>query len=600
MLCVAIRPRPSAAAIAISVVLLVVCGLTWWGAAGSEQLIDGQLIGGPVPLLLAVACCGGLGALTRLYFSAPVVAAAALLLTAANQTAQPGSYSPANDLYFFGVVLGVPALAATLWQTRRRSIAELRRVSTIRHAQRADAVQAARLEEQNRIAERVELEIGQAMSAIALQASASSRPHDNDGADVQRALAGIESSARDALDLLRREVGVLRESDRIDPAAETVAIDLPARPSPLDFWSALAAVPVLVEALWAGPAAAGAMLGSAGAAIVLAATLAVRRRRPLVAVAGFGIAALLLSVAGVVVVEMVSVILPIVLVAHATGAHARSRLRAGVGLGALMIVLAVLLFAAVGATDSAGPAPTVLLVLCAFLAGVGAHGQRARQRRLEEVIAQIEADRPVAVRLAAARQRQSVARDLHDSVAASMTVVCLHASAARLLPPGDGDVARVLQTIGEAARSGLIEVRAALETARTTSARDPVLTDVLASARGAGVAVNVQSDDLSTVPSAVQGLVARVVREGLVNAARHAAGAQVSVRLMIRDERLVAEIADSGTSGSTPSPIRGTGQGLSALAERVAEAGGDLRWGPDQPVGFRVVVTVPITALVTQ
>jgi signal transduction histidine kinase len=85
----------------------------------------------------------------------------------------------------------------------------------------------------------------------------------------------------------------------------------------------------------------------------------------------------------------------------------------------------------------------------------------------------------------------------------------------------------------------------------------------------------------------------RVVQESLTNAARHAAGARVTVRLRWRPTELVAEVRNGPTT-TARRPDAGGGAGLTGLAERVKTAGGDLTAGPQSGGGFAVRASFPL------
>lgn len=341
------------------------------------------------------------------------VVGGAALLTAVNQSLDPG-VGVVNDLVFFLVVLGGPALVGSAWTTATRRARQLARLAALRSGQVAAEVEAARVDELGRLARTVQQEMVQAVGAITLQAEGALRSE----AEVARAAAEpIERSARAALDLLREHVGVLRRSesagdrhDRPDPGtagdvrggdvgAPAHRVPVPDEPRPpltaLDGLSALAAVPLLL-----------------------------RRRRPLAAVS----AALALMLAASLLLTphtvLVSPLLTLALLAYAVGAHGRGPGGTLVGLAVLLGGGAVVEVAAPGPADPATVGGASALVVFAVLAGVSSARHARQVRHLRELTKQIEEGARAQVRLARARERLTVARDLHDSVAGAMTVIC--------------------------------------------------------------------------------------------------------------------------------------------------------------------------------
>jgi signal transduction histidine kinase len=119
---------------------------------------------------------------------------------------------------------------------------------------------------------------------------------------------------------------------------------------------------------------------------------------------------------------------------------------------------------------------------------------------------------------------------------------------------------------------------------------------LVAGSRAAGVAVEfAECGDAVEVAPGTGRAVYRVVQESLTNAARHAAGAPVTVGLHWRPTELVVEVRNGPTS--TPAPRRpdvGGGAGLTGLAERVTAAGGALTAGPQPDGGFAVRAVFPL------
>ena len=307
----------------------------------------------------------------------------------------------------------------------------------------------------------------------------------------------------------------------------------------------------------------------------------------------------------------VSSLLPLTLGAHAVGDYARGWGR-GAGLGVLMAgVAGVVLASPPGSADPEGLVPTLMWIGLAFGAGVVAAQHSTRAAVLQALLTGIETGRGHAVRLAVAEQRQRVARDLHDSVAHAMTVVCLHAAAARG-HAYDAEVVRAsLSTIESTVRAGMDELRQGLD------ALDPVGGSTPDATAGSILGGAVTGGDLGQEVDHVASTIGVTtwwtwqaarwswtpwscpwpggsIREALVNVARHARTADARVRIVAEQGQLVVEVTNEARHG-----VRfdhGTGTGLRGLAEVVHGHGGHLEHGSATEAEFRVTAYLPTTA----
>lgn len=598
--------------------LVAVCGLALVEAwAGGRILMDAGL-------LLASGSALAAGLWSRTAWTCVAVLVGAALMTAASQVADPGAYALADDAVFSLLVLGCPALVGAGWSARRRQIRELRRLSVVRAEQVAAEVETARIGETNRIAGRVQQDVVQTLGAILVLAEGAlgsgvdggAPPGDRDPTR-RSALAAIERSARDALDQLREHVGWLRgTADGHPPTSPAPTgregggsprgdVDDPpgttgpsARPglSPLDLLAALAAVPVSVEVAVTDHAS-GPTWAAVLAPLALAWPLAQRRRRPVAAVVAYVALALAISLLLVRLDHMVTPILPMLLVGFAVGAGVRSW--DGRLVAALLLAGGT---AALAATHPAGVdvealSATLVVLAVAAAAGAVSAASAARVQTLDALVRAIERHRDHEVALATARQRQAVARDLHDSVASAATIICLQAGAAQTVPAGDAGVAEALQTVAATAREAVREIRTSLELVHGgrpgPGAAD--VEDVVATARRAGVDAALHTS-VPVLPGPVDEAVVRVVREAIVNASRHAPGAHVVVSLERDGGDVVVRVSDDGPGrlpSSVPSSGEGTGTGLTGLAERLALLGGVLSHGPVGP-GYEVRARLPL------
>ncbi|MGN6744416.1 MAG: sensor histidine kinase [Amnibacterium sp.] len=238
-----------------------------------------------------------------------------------------------------------------------------------------------------------------------------------------------------------------------------------------------------------------------------------------------------------------------------------------------------------------GGAVVVALVLAEWSS---IRGQLIRERRISAA----EAEKRVVV-----EERARIARELHDVVAHSMSIVAVQSSTARYRHPDLGPTAlSELEDIGDRSRRALDEMRGLLAVLRegedaAPRAPQPDVADVaelVAQAERAGM--RVQFEPLPAAEAArvaeVTGLVAyRIVQEALSNAIRHAPGAEVDVTARCDGDLLRLEI-DNTAAEAPPAP--GSGHGLLGMRERAASVGGTLEAGPEQGGGFRIRAALPL------
>ncbi|WP_148286848.1 sensor histidine kinase [Curtobacterium sp. B18] len=240
-----------------------------------------------------------------------------------------------------------------------------------------------------------------------------------------------------------------------------------------------------------------------------------------------------------------------------------------------------------------------------LLAGTAvAVGQRRAVRvELAEARRDVELEQ---ARRRSVEERSRIARELHDVVAHSMSVVHMQAESAPFrvadLPPA----ARAeFAAIAETSRTALREMRQLLGTLRADTAAErapqPGLDDLPALVRAtqaAGIPVALQLDEGAsggTIDPLARLAAYRVVQEALGNVARHAPGAETAVTVVRRDAVLAVEVVNAAPPRDTVAivPPDDGGFGLTGMRERVAALGGTIDHGPLPSGGFRVRVTLP-------
>jgi signal transduction histidine kinase len=252
-----------------------------------------------------------------------------------------------------------------------------------------------------------------------------------------------------------------------------------------------------------------------------------------------------------------------------------------VGVGAA--ILFVLLFSAVTLRERRARAESERLA--AQLAGAN--------RRLAELAVQAE-------ELAAARERNRLAREIHDSVGHSLTVANVQIEAAGVHLERERDRERAGAALGKAAgavKQGLAELRRSVGALRGGPLGDRSLAGALdglraeAEAEGLEASVRVLGDPRPIPPETALALF-RAAQEGLTNVRKHARAGRVAIGLDYRTAgRVTLTVTDDGVG---PRPESDGGFGLFGLSERVELLGGTLNAGPAPAEGFELEVAIPI------
>ncbi len=307
----------------------------------------------------------------------------------------------------------------------------------------------------------------------------------------------------------------------------------------------------------------------------------------------------------------------VLLMTYALGRYARNR----------RLARAYLVLAAIGGlvggvdwtwSDGFTPAdPIVYLVvtsiwnvLCALTPW--AFGLLARQRelsvrQLRDRAEALERERDQRARLAAEEERTRIAREMHDVVAHSLSVIVVQADGAAYAvgaggPDPVGVAERALATIGSTAREALADTRRLVSVLRGHESGGPEyrprgglsdlasLVDPLVAA-GRDVRVDVTEDPV-TVPRDADLAAYRVVQESLTNVIKHAGpGAAVRVGVTYAPDTLCVRVADDGRGAAAGDD--GAGHGLIGMRERVTAYGGTLTAGP-VPGGYVVTARIPL------
>jgi signal transduction histidine kinase len=247
-----------------------------------------------------------------------------------------------------------------------------------------------------------------------------------------------------------------------------------------------------------------------------------------------------------------------------------------------------------------------LLVLGAAIAVGQRHRIRAELATARKDVEQAEAQRVLF------EERARIARELHDVVAHSMSLVHMQAlSAPARLGPTRPEVERDFEDIARSAGTALAEMRQLLGALRPGDGRADLapqpqiqdITDLAAGATRAGIPVQLELAPGAAAASPIAQLTAyRIVQEALSNVARHAPSASTEVSIDVHGTALHVRVHNGPPAddreGPSASPDRG-GHGLRGMRERVSLLGGSLETGPDQSGGYSVEAILP-SAIIEQ
>ncbi|MEU6101843.1 sensor histidine kinase [Streptomyces flaveolus] len=252
------------------------------------------------------------------------------------------------------------------------------------------------------------------------------------------------------------------------------------------------------------------------------------------------------------------------------------------------------LLTAVALAVPGGTSFIAALLLPALLGGFAMTGVR---ELIRTTLALREARATVA-QLAANEERLRLARDLHDLLGHSLSLITLKSElAGRMLPAHPDKAAQQVADIEQVSRQALIDVREAV-----TGYRRARLATELAGAKvaltAAGVVAELPAEpDLTGVPEESETALAWALREAVTNVVRHSGARRCVVELLGRQTLdgavLELSVEDNGSGG--PAAANAPGNGLTGLAERLEKAGGTLEVGGSHR-GFRLVARVPAAA----
>jgi len=215
--------------------------------------------------------------------------------------------------------------------------------------------------------------------------------------------------------------------------------------------------------------------------------------------------------------------------------------------------------------------------------------------RLSDALRELHVAREELARQAVTEERLRMARDLHDLLGHTLSLITLKSElAGRLIERDPLAATQEIREVERVARQGLREMREAVAGYRQLNLRSE-LDGAHQILEAAGIACTIEYAD-RTLPAAIDTALAWAVREGVTNVIRHSRAGFCLIRISSTADYARAEVSNDGSRKEDHSLVR-TGSGLSGLAERVAEQGGHIEAGPQAIAGgpgFRLRVEIPI------
>ena len=334
--------------------------------------------------------------------------------------------------------------------------------------------------------------------------------------------------------------------------------------------------------------------------VLLVAPLVLRRRAP---VAVFAVVMLLSGAQLPFADEFIAANVAALVALYTLVAYAPRRLAA---IGFALTLAGAVPYAALFDNPSSSDAFVIWLVLAGQIVLAAALGDRTRARlgeraRLEERARLLAAERDQQATIAAAAERARIARELHDVVAHSLSVVIAQADGGRYAAEQDPSQATAaLDTIATTAREAQAEMRRALGILREQPGAPfqpqpgvGELPALVARTREAGLAVELTAEGVARdLPPAAAVTLYRVAQEALTNVLKHAGpGATATVTLRWEPDRVTLVVRDDGAGADAFDD--GRGAGLVGMRERVEPRGGTLSAAPHPDGGFEVRAELP-------
>lgn len=348
--------------------------------------------------------------------------------------------------------------------------------------------------------------------------------------------------------------------------------------------------------------------------IIAAGLIAVRKLYPL---ASFGIMLITLACAEIWCATQEGqmsnlAVLPLAFSVYAVGAYCRLPVALIALAGGAAVVCAGVAInhatAPIGWQGGSDVFATIAPVPVAWALGAVHQSHQLALRVFEQRAADNERERERLAERAVAAERGRIARDMHDVVAHSLTLLVVHAETIRArsadLPVWTREQ---IDALAAAGRQATVEMRELLGVLRNSAAEEaprtpaPTLADVPALVEAANTAGNhvtvATAGEPQRLPKPLQLTGFRILQEALTNTRRHAPGSRVHIELRLHNAQFEVEVV-SGPPSRRSAPMPGEGMGLIGMQERVSALGGSFS---AKPVGnsFCVTASIPVSRSLT-
>ncbi|WP_159620110.1 sensor histidine kinase [Ruania rhizosphaerae] len=251
----------------------------------------------------------------------------------------------------------------------------------------------------------------------------------------------------------------------------------------------------------------------------------------------------------------------------------------------------------------------LVTLLVALAVGVSVRSRREQLQRLVDQANQFRLERDQREQIATANERARIAREMHDVVAHSLSVMVALADGARAsvvkAPERSADALTELSRTGRSALGDMRRILGVLREEDTRATMEPqpdapALEDLVAQFRAAGLDVAF-SHSGPAIPddAALQLTVYRIVQEGLTNVLRYAPRARRITVIVARRPREITVTVHNSRSDAPAERRPGSGQGLIGMRERAATYGGTVKAGPDDAGGWRTHATLVLEGALT-
>jgi signal transduction histidine kinase len=276
------------------------------------------------------------------------------------------------------------------------------------------------------------------------------------------------------------------------------------------------------------------------------------------------------------------------------------RERSAIGLGIALAAAAIVVY-----NDPRGKISNfgfiTLAFTISFLAGLALGSELKRAASAVKRAERLEREREEEARAAVAEERARIARELHDIVGHSVSVMTVQASAVRrLLHPDQEREREALEVVEATGREALAEMRRLVGVLRTPEEApalvpQPSLEHVrklVEQAREAGLPTELKVEgDATPLPAGLDLTAYRLVQEGLTNALKHARATHAEVVVRYDDGSVELVVRDDGNGDGKG---ESGGHGLVGMRERVAVYGGEVRAGPRPEGGYELRARLPV------